>query len=155
MAPDKQQIELIGRATLETELITRGFEVARPERDKGIDLVVFLDQPAKPFAALPIQMKAYTGTTFGVWRKYERMKGLVLVYIWNILTEPRFFVMTYSEAARLIPAARKRTPSWNKPFPKGWWHWTKAPKDIVKQIERFEDRWDWLRDQLINARAQR
>ncbi len=153
MAPDKQQIELVGRAALETELIKRGFELARPHRDKGIDLLVFLDEPTKPFSALPIQMKAYTGTTFGVQRKYERMKGLVLVYIWDILNKPRFFMMSYSEAARLVPKERKLTPSWNKPFPKGGWHWTKAPKDVVKKIERFEDRWDWLRDQLNNARA--
>lgn len=119
MALDTQQIELVGRTALETELIKRGFEVARPHRDKGIDLLVFLDEPTKPFVALPIQMKAYTGTTFGVWRKYERMKGLVLVYIWNVRIEPRFFMMTYSEAVRLIPAARKRTSSWNKPLAKG------------------------------------
>ena len=155
MAPDKQQIELIGRAALETQLITRGFEVARPARDKGIDLLVFLDEPAKPFAALPIQMKAYTGTPFGVWRKYERMKGLVFVYIWNILTEPRFFVMTYSEAAGLIPAARKQTSSWNKPFPNGVWRWPNAPRYVVEGIEPFENRWCWLRNRLNNARARR
>jgi len=154
MIIDTQQKELIGRAALETELIKRGFEVARPHRDKGIDLLVFLGEPTKPFAALPIQMKAYTGTTFGVWRKYEQMTGLILVYIWDILNQPRFFMMTYSEAAQLVPDERKLTPSWNKPLPKGGWHWTKAPKYVVKQIERFEDRWDWLRDQLNNARAQ-
>ncbi len=153
MTLDNQQIELVGRAALETELVRHGFEVARPHRDKGIDLLVFLDEPAKPFAALPIQMKAYTGTTFGVWRKYGRMKGLVLVYIWNILTEPRFFMMTYSEAARLVPAERKRTPSWNKPLAKGGWYWTKAPQVIVKRIVRFENRWDWLLNQLNSARA--
>jgi len=91
MTLDTQQIELLGRAALEIELTKRGFEVARPLRDKGIDLLVFLDAPAKPFGALPIQMKAYSGMSFGVERKYEEMNGLILVYVWNVLTKPRFF----------------------------------------------------------------
>lgn len=32
---DTQQIELVGRAALESRLIREGFEVARPTRDKG------------------------------------------------------------------------------------------------------------------------
>ena len=151
MTLDTQQIELVGRAALETELIRHGFEVARPHRDKGIDLLVFLDEPTKPFAALPIQIKAYTGTSFGVRRKYEQITGLVLVYIWNVLTKPRFFLMTYADAARLIPADRKRKPSWAK----GRWHWTKAPKSVVQGLQEFEDRWGWLRNELTSTSAGR
>lgn len=112
MVFDTQQIELVGRAALETELIKRGFEVARPHRDKGIDLLGFLDVPADPFAALPIQVKAFTGTSFSVMRKYERMTGLVLVYIWNVLASPRFFLMSYAEAAgRWCQTNANRSPN--------------------------------------------
>lgn len=81
MPLDSQQVELVGRAALEAELIKNGFEIARPHRDKGIDFLVFLNEPTKPFAALPIQMKSSTGTMFGVWRKYEKMTGLILAHV--------------------------------------------------------------------------
>jgi hypothetical protein len=153
MVFDTQQIELVGRAALETELIKRGFEVARPHRDKGIDLLVFLDEPVDPFAALPIQVKAFTGTSFSVMRKYERMTGLVLVYIWNVLASPRFFLMSYAEAAGLVPGPQKATASWNKPLLQAGWSWTKAPKRVVAGLVPFENRWEWLRAQLTRARG--
>jgi hypothetical protein len=149
---DTQQIELVGRAALEARLIQKGFEVARPNRDKGIDLIVFLDAPDQPFAALPIQFKSYTGNTFGVWRKYEGMTDLVLVYIWQVATHPRFFLMDYAEAAALIPNDQKRTDSWNRRDGKAGWSWTKVPEKVRLKVEEYEDRWQWLRDRLNAAR---
>jgi len=150
---DSQQVELVGRAALETRLIRLGFEIAHPQRDKGVDLIVFLDEPAKPFAALPIQMKASSGTAFGVWRKYEKMTGLVLVYIWYASTSPRFFLMSYKEAAALIPARQKRTKSWNKPpRQKPGWSWPKTPRQIATKLDSYENRWDWLTDRLKLSR---
>jgi hypothetical protein len=150
---DTQQIELVGRAALESRLVREGFEVARPHRDKGIDLIVFLDEPASPFAALPIQVKAYTGTTFGAWRKYEQMSGLVFVYIWDVLRSPRFFLMDFAEAATLIPDRQKLTASWNRTDGRAGWHWTAAPRHVAAALPAFEDRWDWLRQRLVLARA--
>lgn len=154
MPLDSQQVELVGRAALEAELIRNGFEVARPYRDKGIDLLVFLDEPTKPFAALPIQMKSSTGTMFGVWRKYEKMTGLILVHVWNVQTSPRFFLMTYAEAAALIPQRQKSSASWNKPLLKGAWSWPKAPRPIATQLEhKYEGRWSWLAEQVRQSRV--
>lgn len=150
---DTQQIELVGRAALESHLIREGFEVARPARDKGIDLIVFLDEPSLPFAALPIQLKSYSGTTFGVWRKYEGMTDLVHVYIWNVFHAPRFFMMDYAEASGLIPEARKRTRSWNRENARAGWSWTKAPREIASALPGFENRWEWLRNRLEASRG--
>jgi len=40
---DSQQVEIIGRNWLVSELYRSGLEVARPERDHGIDLIAYLD----------------------------------------------------------------------------------------------------------------
>jgi len=145
MTLDSQQKELIGRAALEALLIKNGFEVARAHRDKGIDLIVFLDEPSRPFVSRPIQLKASSGTRFGLDRKYARMTGLVMAYAWNIQDMPRFFLMNYGEAEDLIPAEAKRTSSWDK----GGYSWPKAPETIKLKLERdYENRWNWLRTEL-------
>src|SRR4051812_11848974 len=88
MSSDGQVVELIGRNYLVTQLLRDGLEVARPERDRGVDLIAFLEgTPDRPFAACPIQMKASTGAAFGVHRKYERFGTLLLAYVWHV-TEP-------------------------------------------------------------------
>jgi len=150
--PDSQQIELIGRAALETQLIRYGFEIARPHRDKGIDLIVFLDAPAHRLAALPIQVKSYTGESFGVMRKYEGRKDLIHAYVWKVLDQPKFFLMTFAEAVRVLPKAQRQTESWNRTDGKAGWHWTRVPESIRPTLFRYEDRWTWLRQRLQGKR---
>src|SRR5205085_571466 len=59
---DGQIVELRGRNWLVGELLRAGLEVARPERDRGIDLIAYADLDATGrFVARPIQMKAATG----------------------------------------------------------------------------------------------
>jgi len=125
---------------LEARLIEEGFEVARPNRDRGIDLIAYLDRTgAGHFAAVPIQMKASEGTRIGAWRKFKRTDDLVVVYVWNVTSEkPRFFIMSAKEAVALIPKTSKH----------GGWSWPKAPRWLVKKLEQFENRWDWLKERL-------
>jgi hypothetical protein len=59
--------------------------VARPHRDRGIDLIVYLDRAAR-FSALPIQLKASTGTRFGAWRKFQVGEGLPRLRIMYLAT---------------------------------------------------------------------
>lgn len=40
---DTQQLELIGRSLLVGELLRDGLEVALPERDRGIDLIAYVE----------------------------------------------------------------------------------------------------------------
>lgn len=114
---------------------------------------MFLDEPSLPFAALPIQLKSYRGTTFGVWRKYEGMTDLVHVYVWNVLHDPRFFLMDWAEAAALVPERQKRTPSWIRKDSKAGWSWTKAPRYVARALPQYDDRWGWLRERLDASRS--
>ena len=47
---DSQQVELIGSALFEAELIRQGFEVAKPRRGLGVSL--FRPSPSLPRASL-------------------------------------------------------------------------------------------------------
>src|ERR1019366_10107162 len=117
--PDTQLIELAGRNWLASELLRAGVEIARPERDRGIDLIAYvdLDVRVQSFVACPIQMKAATGAVFSLDPKYARFPGLILAYVWNLGNPLRItcFALTYSEA---LAVARKmrwtRTASWLK-----------------------------------------
>lgn len=145
---DSQQVELIGTAALEAELIRQGFEVAHPNRDRGIDLIVYTDEPSKPFSAVPIQVKASSGTGFGVFKKYEKFDRMIFAYIWNALDRPRFFIVPYQDAVALLPDAQKQTKSWLREDKDGAYSWTNVPKAIRDDLQAYENRWDLIKKAL-------
>lgn len=113
---DTQLVELAGRNWLTSELLRAGLEVARPERDRGVDLIAYRDIDEKhQFNACPIQMKAATGEVFSLDPKYEKFPRLVLAYIWH-LGDPirtKCFALTYAEALQVADEMGwTKTPSW-------------------------------------------
>lgn len=145
---DDQQIELIGTAALTAVLVREGFEIARPMRDRGVDLIVFSDASARP-SAIPLQVKVHSETGLEVFReRYQKFPGLVYAIVWRALSEPRYFLFDHDEAVALIPEASRQTPSWTKA--QGHWTWThpRVPQHVQLNMARFESRWQWLRSRL-------
>jgi hypothetical protein len=72
-----------GRRRLNDEILQPGLEVALPIRDRGIDLIVYADlrEHVPIFAARPIQMKASSEQSFGLYQKYSRFPGLIIAYV--------------------------------------------------------------------------
>lgn len=140
---DTQQIELIGNGLLEAELIKRGYEVARPNRDLGIDLIVYTNGIEAPFSAVPIQVKNSTKTAFGAFRKYEKFQNLIFAYVWNVLDKPRFFIMTYEDTVTFVPDLEGFSWQNNKKYT-----WSTVPKNLEKKLKPFEDRWDIISERL-------
>lgn len=113
---DKKRVELVGRNLLLTEMLRGDIEVAMPQRDRGIDLVAYLDRDLE-FLACPVQLKASSRRCFSIHKKYERIPNLVMAYVWNVVgTEPHeFYAMTYQEALSLAQLmGYTRTPSWTE-----------------------------------------
>lgn len=115
---DSQQIELIGRNLLTGLLLRDGLEVARPERDRGVDLIAYidLDDAGGPFLACPIQVKAHARAAFAIDRKYEKFPSLLLAFLWNVVEPSRLeaFCLTYPEAVQVATALGwTATPSWS------------------------------------------
>jgi hypothetical protein len=109
---DPQIVELAGRNRLASELQRAGIEVARPERDHGVDLVAFLDRDK--FRARPIQLKAASRESFDIHCRYAEFPELMLVYVWNV-DQPvsRFFALAYAEAEDIAQAMGwTSSPSW-------------------------------------------
>lgn len=113
---DSQTVEIIGRNYLMSRLVADGLEVARPERDRGVDLVVYLDlDKAGRFLACPIQMKAAMASSFGLNRKYERISQLLIAYVWNLQDPARtvLYALTYAEAKEVADEMGwTKTVSW-------------------------------------------
>jgi hypothetical protein len=100
-AMDSQTVEIIGRNYLVSMLVSDGLEVARPERDRGVDLIAYLDlDEAGKFVACPIQMKAATSASFSLSKKYERIAQLLLAHVWyaNDPDQARAYALRYDEA---------------------------------------------------------
>jgi len=115
---DGQQIGLIGRNLLVVELVRDGLEVAIPVRDRGIDLIAYvdaLDEPDAIFVARPIQLKARIEPAFEVWQKWGRLPGLLVVYLWHV-GMPAVLVaycLTYPEALEIAQTMGWiKTPTW-------------------------------------------
>jgi hypothetical protein len=137
---DTQIVELAGRNRLASELQKASIEVARPERDHGIDLLAYLDLEEK-FCARPIQMKAATGEIFDVQRRYEKFPGLMLVYVWNVeMDKSRYFALTYEEAEKVAEAMKwTKTASWKGETsgPPGYGVW-KVNDELLRLLSPHE-----------------
>jgi hypothetical protein len=114
---DAQSAEIVGRNYLVSQLVRDGLEVARPERDRGLDLIAYLDldETDGGFVACSIQMKAASERQFGIARKYEKFSKLLFAYVWNVHDpgRARTFGLTYSEALDVAKAMGwTKTASW-------------------------------------------
>ena len=83
---DTQTLELVGQHRLASELLQAGLEVAFPARDRGVDLIAYLDVDPESdrFVAKPIQLKSASRRSFGVWKKYGKFHDLILAYVWHL-----------------------------------------------------------------------
>mgnify|MGYP001302917790 CR=1 FL=1 len=116
---DTQIIELLGRNRLIDELLMAGLEVAAPMRDRGVDLIAYLDLSieASTFIAIPIQMKAASCRAFSINRKYEKFTNLILAYVWGLKSPDcaHTYALTYTEALHIANQMKwTDTPSWLK-----------------------------------------
>jgi hypothetical protein len=120
---DPQLVELRGRNHLTNELLRAGIEVALPLRDRGVDLVAYLDSDLElgRFVGRPVQLKAATDAAFNVEEKYRRFPELILAYVWHLGDPHRtvVYAMSYAETLAIARAyGWDRKPSWRTH--KGW-----------------------------------
>jgi len=148
---DSQQVEILGRSRLKAALIEAGMEVATPERDNGVDLIVYRWSPATgDFAARPIQMKAASSFTFGVDRKYERIPHLILAYVMNVRADHELYALWYRDAVNVAESLGwTKTDSWAKG---GGYTRTYGSKNLVQALGPYKmDPGDWSRFFLAPA----
>jgi hypothetical protein len=79
-----------------SEILRAGLEVATPLRDRGIDLIAYMDtgNAVSTFTAVPIQMKAASSRSFSINRKYDKFPNLLHAYVWGI--QDRACLATYA-----------------------------------------------------------
>jgi hypothetical protein len=135
---DTQTTEIIGRNWLVSQLVRDGLEVARPERDHGIDLIAYLDldETGGGFVECPIQMKAATTEAFAVSAKYAKFSRLLLAYVWHVDSSERAcaFALRYSEAVDVADVMGwTATPSWER----GAYSTTKPSRRLLELLEPY------------------
>lgn len=139
---DPQFVEIVGWYHLITELMRAGIEVAEPVRDRGIDLVAYIDLESTTgkFLARPIQLKANWQTGFAFDRKYQKFHDLIVAYVWNLDDPTRTvtYALTWPEICGL---ASECGWAWEAG---GRWAITKPGKDLTSHLEAFRmtpERW--------------
>lgn len=135
---NEHAIEHVARCWLEARLLRLGFQVARPAYDRGIDLIVFLDDPLAPFHAIPVQIKAATERRFNVHRSLCN-RGIVMAYIWYALSDsPALYLVAHDEALLLPPVVDQNGASW---VTRGEWNdsWVGQPRQqaLTPYLDNF------------------
>ena len=144
---DTQTIEILGRNRLVDELLVAGLEVAMPLRDRGIDLIAYVDLAAvaSKFAAVPIQMKAASKRAFSIDRKYAKISNLVLVYVWGLRSpeHAESFALTYPEALAIAKALKwtKTSISWGEKGKYSTSHPSKELCELLAPYNMSSDSW--------------
>lgn len=149
---DSQTIEVLGRNALVNSLLRAGIEVARPERDRGVDLLAYLDKDfaSGRFSAVPIQMKATTKASFSVSEKYAAFPSLVMAHVWNVMEAEAtvIYALTYSESLDLAgQMGWLKTKSWTEKEGKGHYVSTSPSKALREALEPYRasvERWHHL-----------
>ena len=138
---DTQQVELLGRNQLISELLRADLEVAIPERDKGIDLIAYVDKDK--FLARPIQLKASIGKSFSIDKKYSKFPDMIIAYVWyaNEPAKTVTYALTYSEAIKVADQMGwTKTTSWKS----GKYVTTKPGAKLLEMLKPFKmtmDKW--------------
>jgi hypothetical protein len=133
-----------GRGWLTHQLVLAGFEVARPERDKGIDLIAYRRKgDGSRLVAFPIQLKAASMESFELPRKYETTPKLVLAYVWHLNDPNRTicYVLTYTEALQIVRAMkhdRGKVLEAGESWKKGKYTWTRIPRRLRERLRPYE-----------------
>jgi hypothetical protein len=142
---DKRVVELIGRNRLIDELLRAGLEVAVPARDRGIDLIAYVELKslATKFIARPIQMKAASAESFSIDRKYAKVHGLILAFVWHVQDpdETVTYALSYPEA---LDVARARGWTKTPSLHEGSYTMTHPSHEVKKLLRRYEmtpDKW--------------
>ena len=131
------------------ELLRAGLEVARPERDRGVDLIVYADLKSKvpSFIARPIQMKAASKEHFSINRKYEKFPDLILAFVWN-LSQPEVtatYALSYPASLEIAQEmGRTATISWTDAGSYSTQKPSKQLKGLLARYEMTPEQW-WER----------
>ena len=144
---DSQLVEIMGRHRLIAELMSCGVEVAVPQRDRGIDLLAYVDlDPQNVFRAMPIQMKASLNASFSLDRKYEKFPRMIIAFVWWLSdsSRTRTYALTYDEALEIAhQCGYTGTASWRK----GTYVVTRPGAPILARLEAYvatSRRWQHL-----------
>ena len=138
MKLDSKQVELIATSWMEAQLMRKGYEVARPLRDKGIDIIAYRDDPDHAFSATPIQIKSAQKKTFSIQKKYAD-RNIVMAYIWNATSDaPTLFLVPYAEAVQLLDSIGDaiNSTSWVE---YGAYSSQSPSKALIEKMKPFKD----------------
>jgi hypothetical protein len=105
-------IETLGRNHLIAQLIEDDVHAAVPMWDQGVDLIAYYGS-SEGLVARPLQLKVAEGTRWGVYQKYAKIDGLLMIYIWNVrkYADVEIYAMSYAEALNHLTSTGPYTQS--------------------------------------------
>jgi hypothetical protein len=133
---DAQTIALLGRDRVIEQLHRAGLEVALPRRDRGIDVIAYVDKGAS-FQALPIQVKSSAGFRWTVNQKYGPFAEIVIAHALYLADEKEAEVFALPHTENIAIAERlgltQRYATWLRPKrpAQGGYIWIDRPRHTL------------------------
>ncbi len=158
MQQDTQITEIMGRNRLVNELLLAGIEVAIPMRDRGVDMIAYLDrdETMKRFVGIPIQLKVASRQNFSVAGKYEKFHDLVIAYVWGVTSltsDPITYALTQAETILVAEEMGwTETASWRD---HKYYTTTFPSKRLLQLLEKYRmspDAWRYKLTRLIQEK---
>jgi hypothetical protein len=135
---DTQAVEVIGRCKIIELLFRARVEVARPERDHGVDLIAYIDHQKgpQPLIVRPIQLKVASHEQFSIDDKYASITNLIIIFIWHVREVEKcdIYALTHPETLSVVPKSWTHSDAWIK----GHYYTQNRPsKELKERLERY------------------
>ena len=143
---DGNQVGKAGEAIVAARLLQLGFDIARPEPDRGIDLLVVARDMTR---VVPIQVKTLSGARIGFQRGWFSPIDVVLVVVWLHDAGQDLFVFDGVADVERFLGASAATDSWQR---RGIWTITDMSSGQQRdRLGPFRDAWAAVHRRLGDA----
>ncbi|HXQ49769.1 MAG TPA: hypothetical protein VN802_01640 [Stellaceae bacterium] len=152
MAINPALIGKAGELLVAAELMRRGIEVAHPASDVGVDILAYrLDfKQTVPGKVVPIQVKTRSASGYNFQRSwFHRCPGVVLVHVWNVATQPEFYVLeSLKRVEEALGPVHAASASWQT---NGVYNVTDPGEEAHKRMQAHRDKWERITAQLATS----
>lgn len=133
-----------GEALVAAELLRRHIDVAYPAFDGGVDLIAYSEHNFE--RVVPIQVKARSRTCYAFQRSWFDISNIVLVQVWNVVTNPQFYIFeSLIDVEDALGPRHAGTASWQE---RGVYNVTSPNDEQIERMQPHLNRWDRIESKL-------
>ena len=137
-----------GEAWVAAQLLRRGFNVAYPALDKGVDLIAYRE--GNLCCSVPIQVKTASKQLYRFHKSVFRVPGIVLVQVWHMESVPQCYIFNDIERVEEALGEHAATPSWTVD---GVWRTGNPGNETLQRMKPHLEKWCRIESRLMPGQS--